>query len=175
MIPTSATSTPSPQPKSKSNTGAIAGGVVGGIIFLCALISIIILCLRHRRRTAPTPPRAELATTPALSPGGKPTAHNSPYTTSTHSPMVEAPSYSSHADHYNTPTPTSTSAYYHPASPHHSPYNATQPYYPPPPPAGAAHPHAKFQHVSHELPSSATPAPLEMPQLHSPVPKRGGY
>ncbi|KAF1364389.1 hypothetical protein EJ07DRAFT_99341 [Lizonia empirigonia] len=146
VIPASATATSSNQPKSKSNTGAIAGGVVGGIIALSALIGIIFFCLRHRRRNAPTEPtRAELANNPALDP-------NSPtYSNSMHSPMVEAPEYSTHADQY----PTST-------------------YYPPPP-SGAAHAHSKSQHVSHELPSSATPAAMEMPQLHSPVPKRVGY
>ncbi|KAE9409550.1 hypothetical protein BT96DRAFT_984612 [Gymnopus androsaceus JB14] len=53
-IPTGSTSTPTPTPvptpakKSHSDVGPIAGGVVGGVIFLC-LVAIVVIYLRRRR------------------------------------------------------------------------------------------------------------------------------
>lgn len=75
VIPTG-TGTPSDNKSGKTNVGAIAGGVVGGLAALIIILGLILLCL-HRRKKAlkanpsgrnktPSPPPAELAaTTPA--------------------------------------------------------------------------------------------------------------
>lgn len=44
--------------KSKSNTGAIAGGVVGGIAAILALLLLLFLCRRRRNRRRPSMSRA---------------------------------------------------------------------------------------------------------------------
>ncbi|KAJ6535551.1 hypothetical protein B0H19DRAFT_1080023 [Mycena capillaripes] len=53
----SATAPPS-KPKSKSKTGAIVGGVVGGLAFIAALGLIVLVLMRRRRTTASNTPGA---------------------------------------------------------------------------------------------------------------------
>ncbi|KAF2626381.1 hypothetical protein BU25DRAFT_432178 [Macroventuria anomochaeta] len=62
VIPTtSASATPSPK---KTNTGAIAGGAVGGAIVLIAVIAGVFFCLRRRRNTQGQSQPSELGGTP---------------------------------------------------------------------------------------------------------------
>ncbi|KAF2652473.1 hypothetical protein K491DRAFT_47074 [Lophiostoma macrostomum CBS 122681] len=71
-LPTS-TGQPSGSGKSKTNVGAIAGGVIGGLAALIAILSLILFCLHRRKKAlknkgpketaATSPPPAELAAT----------------------------------------------------------------------------------------------------------------
>jgi len=56
-------STTTPGSGSKSNTGAIAGGVVGGVVLACLISGLVFWCVKRQRRqrytlasTAPPPP-----------------------------------------------------------------------------------------------------------------------
>lgn len=169
VIPTTATATPQSGSKSDSHTGAIAGGVVGGVIGLAAIIGIIFLILRRRRKNKQTgaePSRAELAHNPAMGPNGPKTGGDySVQGGSMHSPMVEAPAYS--------PQGWNGEHHYQGLSPQQGGYSPSQPYYPPPPDPSQS-PAKHQQEVTHELPSTATPAISELPHFHSPAPKRAG-
>lgn len=171
-IPATAAPTPASHSKSDSHTGAIAGGVVGGVIGLAAIICIVILVLRRRRKSTQTgaePSRAELASNPATDPHTPKTGGAySTQASATQSPMVEAPAYSPQG--WNGEHQTN---YYQGLSPQQGGYSPAQPYYPPPldpSQAPAKHP----LDMTHELPTTATPAIAELPHLHSPAPKRPG-
>ncbi|KAF9692450.1 hypothetical protein EKO04_009691 [Ascochyta lentis] len=176
-----ATSIPKSRPKTKSNKGAIAGGVVGGVVGLAATIGMIFFCLRRRRHSKPVEPnRAELAHSPAVdpnSPAMKRGANQSINGNSMESPMVEAPAYSPQGF----PPPNLWSSE-HQANchqgipPQQRGYDIPQAYYPPPPePPQSASKHQNPQDVSHELPSTSTPAISELSHLRSPIPKRAGF
>jgi hypothetical protein len=142
---------------------------VGGVIGLAAIIGIIFLILRRRRKSKQTgaePSRAELAHTSAMGPTGPKTGGGySVQGGSMHSPMVEAPAYS--------PQGWNGEHHYQGLSPQQGGYSPSQPYYPPPPDPSQS-PAKHQQEVTHELPSTATPAISELPHIHSPAPKRAG-
>jgi hypothetical protein len=179
FIPATQTATPPSHSKSKSKTGAIAGGVVGGVVGLAAILAIVFLCLRRRRRkqAGPNPPelnRAELANNPAIDPHDPAMSQKNGANYSMHSPIAEAPAYSPQSS-----SPQNASGTYYELSPdsqntgdwpHQGGYGQSQPYYPPP-----ADP-SQFKHQSPqdarvELPGTATPAIAELPHIASPVPK----
>lgn len=144
---------------------------MGGVIGLAAIIGIIFLILRRRRKSKQAgaeSSRAELAHNPAMDPNRPKTGGDySVQVSSMHSPMVEAPAYSPQG--WNGEQQAN---YYQGLSPQQGGYSPSQPYYPPPPDPSQSP--AKHQDVTHELPSTGTPAISELPHLHSPAPKRAG-
>ena len=177
IIPSTSTASPTNQSKSKSNTGAIAGGVVGGVVGLAAILGLVFFCLRSRRRkqAGPESNRAELAHNPAIGPHSPTMSQHTGTNNSMYSPMVEAPAYSAQGSPPN-PWNGEQANYYQGVSPHQQAgYNQPQPYYPPPSdPSQSPSKHLSPLDVSHELPSTGTPAISELPHIQSPVPKRAG-
>jgi hypothetical protein len=179
FIPATETATPPSHSKSKSKTGAIAGGVVGGVVGLAAILGIVFLCLRRRRRkqAGPNPPepnRVELANDPAIDPHDPAMSQKNGANYSMHSPIAEAPAYSPQSS-----SPHNASGNYYELSPdsqntgdwpHQGSYSQAQPYYPPPTDPSQL----KFQNPQDarvELPGAGTPAIAELPHIVSPVPK----
>ncbi|KAG8956217.1 hypothetical protein FRC04_004293 [Tulasnella sp. 424] len=62
---------------SKSNVGAIVGGVIGGIVFIALVALASFFFIRHRRRQNEIPPSAAFATSGDLSGGGSSEKHHS--------------------------------------------------------------------------------------------------
>ncbi|KAJ8109048.1 hypothetical protein OPT61_g7738 [Boeremia exigua] len=188
-LPSSSSALVSPpsQPASKSNTGAIAGGVVGGVVALAGVIALAWFCLRRRRKqkqstspttdVAPTQPSKQhgvaekYVATPTTA--SYPSAFPSPHpNTSGYSPQASPPP-PSWSEHH------SPNTYYHESPPmqRHTwgshdmsiQYAHQQPYYPPP----QDHLQSSTKHAytaSAELPPNEV---LEMPEVRSPAPKKG--
>lgn len=191
-----------PATPSKTNVGAIAGGVVGGILVLISVLAFAVFCLRRRRRqnkvaepTLSTNPASQQHEMQAEKYVATPTTAS--YPSGFPSPNMHTPGYSPQ----NSPSPPSwsehhTSSTYHqdsPPMPQHVwtgwnqqrghdmgsqempiQHASQQPYYPPP--QDPSQSPAKYAHTaSVELPSIRSPAneASEMPELRSPVPKHG--
>ena len=149
-------------------------------VYSAVIIGIIFFYLRHKRRSRSRKPnRAELTHSPPVdpnSPAMKVGANDSVPGSSMHSPMVEAPAYSpqgfSPSNLWNSEQQAN---HYQGVSPYQNGHGQPQPYYPPPPePPQSAAKHQSPLEVSHELPSSGTPAISELPHPLSPIPKRAG-
>ncbi|KAG8935401.1 hypothetical protein FRC01_000007 [Tulasnella sp. 417] len=61
----------------KSNTGAIVGGVIGGLAFIAIVAAASFFYIRHRRRQNEIPPSAEFAVSGDLNGGGSSEKHHS--------------------------------------------------------------------------------------------------
>lgn len=107
---TSTFSSATPASSKKSNTGAIVGGAVGGVLGL-ALICVLIFFLMRRKKRNQTAGGGDLSTAP-ISPTHKEKTHETPYTPfSGHSPP---PTYSAPPDHvYQSIVPPSKNTYAH--------------------------------------------------------------
>ncbi|CAK7208700.1 hypothetical protein SBRCBS47491_000180 [Sporothrix bragantina] len=70
--PTPPTPTPTPAPKKSTNTGAIAGGVVGGVAGLALIGAAIFFILRHQRKNSAMTPAAGAPGAAGAAPGGAP-------------------------------------------------------------------------------------------------------
>ena len=186
-IPTSASSSsPSSaprQPSSKANTGAIAGGVVGGVVALIGIVALAWFCLRRQRRqkqaapSATTDPQTRTSQQHGAAEKFVATPTTTSYPSTFPSPHPHTPGYSPQA---SPPPPSwSDSTYYQgsPPMPQHTwgshdmpiQYASQQPYFPPPQePSQSPTKHSHTASV--ELPPNEV---LEMPEVRSPVPKRG--
>lgn len=185
---TSATSTSAPtsQPKNDNpNVGTIAGGTVGGVVALGALVAVVFFCLRRRRRkqTHNKPEQihnttSELegpgmaqkpATTYAVTDGGNrpisasPTPVYSPQALTQASPPPPPASWNGEHNYYQYPPPNNREWTYHsgPAYP--------QTYYPPPLEPSQGHQQMHQYHMSAELPSFRSPVSAELSDVRSPV------
>ncbi|KAJ4985569.1 cell wall anchored protein [Stagonosporopsis vannaccii] len=177
-IPATNTASPTSQPSSDSNTGAIAGGVVGGVVGLAAVVGVIFFCLRHRRRKQAESDPAELSQTSAIGPSSPGMAHKTgaPYSihgSSMHSPMAEAPAYTPQGSSPNSWNGEQANFYQGMSQTQQGAYDRPQPYYPPPPESAySPNKPQSPQDMTHELPSTGTPALSELPHIKSPMPKR---
>ncbi|KAH6616877.1 hypothetical protein C7974DRAFT_53559 [Boeremia exigua] len=183
-LPSSSTTSSSiPAPSSSStNTGAIAGGVVGGVLGLAGILALAWFCLRRRRKQkANDPPPATAMQAPPQHNGAEKfvaTSTTTSYPSTFPSPHPNASGYSPQA---SPPPPSwsehhSPSTYYHesPPMPQHTwgshdmpiQYANQQPYYSPPsdPSQSVKHSHT----ASVELPPNEV---LEMPEVRSPMPE----
>lgn len=168
------------QPASSGpNVGAIAGGTVGGVVALVALITIVLLCLRRRRRNK-APPHAQTEIDSnnkseldgfqksnvnyTASEGG--TVVSSMTSTTAYSPQASPP--------YGTNSWSGSQHYYRGSPPHQgdewahqAAYPHQQTYYPPPhdPSCSPKYPHE----ISVELPDVRSPANAELSDVRSPM------
>jgi hypothetical protein len=147
---------------------------VGGVLGLAAIIGIVFFWLRRRRtRQQPSQPtRAELSQNAAIDPHDPAGAYKTGASHSMVSPMVEAPAYSPQGWNSELGGYPGVSPQQHQGAFSHSPQ---QPYYPPPPDPSLSLGVKRDVNLTHEMPTSSTPAVSELPHLRSPVPKRAGY
>lgn len=196
----SSTATNEPeQPASKTNTGAIAGGVVGGVVALAGIIALAWFCLLRRRSqkqeeqsfahgpTAAATQQSDLA--PIQTDKYVATPTTTSYPSPFPSPHPQGPGYSPQA---SPPPPAwsehhTPSSYYQGSPPmsqhewtdwdqqrgysaHDMPIHfATQQQYYPPPSEQAQFPSKQAHMASVEAPANEI---LEMPEIRSPAPKR---
>lgn len=175
----SSTTVPAPPAPHHTDTGAIAGGIVGGAVVLIGCIALAIFCLRRQKQkrnptpsdhqTQPVPPMAEL-------PNSNPTAPHSPndmHKVQSNLSPATAYSYPSTSPHaapaplYRTPTSELPSDF--PYTPPDGPAWQPQPYYPPPAAHGwePSRDHTPPQYSSiHRSPQQLR---AEMPGVSSPV------
>jgi hypothetical protein len=181
---------PGQSTSSEPSVGAIAGGAVGGVVALVALISIVIVCLRRRKRSAAPHHQVELETTAKSELDGQ-QKHGTRYTTSEGGvpSMTSAPAYSAQASpSYGTNSWSGSQQYYQDSPPHqdgdwsHQPgFSHRQVYYPPPsdtsqPPqheSSAELPEVRSP-VNAELSNIQSPIHAELPDVKSPMPLRVG-
>lgn len=164
------------------NIGAIAGGTVGGVIALIALITIVLLCLRRRRskQAAPNQPDLDPNATPELD---APTASQKPFANYSVSDGITMPPSTTPTPAYSpqaSPPPASNSwtaeqHYYRGPPPHHggdwthqSGQTYRLPYYPPPPDSSTAK-QMDPRDISAELPEVRSPANGELADVRSPL------
>jgi hypothetical protein len=192
-IPQSSSPSRSPgqSESSEPSVGAIAGGAVGGVVALVALIAIVIVCLRRRKRSAAAPHhQLELETTAHSELDGQ-QKHGTRYTTSEGGvpSMTSAPAYTAQASpSHGTNSWTGSQQYYQDSPPHQDGDWNQQPcfshhrvYYPPPsdtsqPPkheSSAELPEVRSP-VNAELSNMQTPIHAELPDVKSPMPLRVG-
>jgi hypothetical protein len=192
-IPQSSPPSGSPGQSTSSgpNVGAIAGGAVGGVVALVALITIVTVCLRRRKRSAAAPHhQVELETTAKSELDGQ-QKHGTRYTTSEGGvpSMTSAPAYSAQASpSYGTNSWSGLQQYYQDSPPHQDGDWSQQPsfshrqvYYPPPsdtsqPPqheSSAELPEIRSP-VNAELSNVQSPTHAELPDVKSPMPLRVG-
>ncbi len=180
-------SLPSPPASKKTNTGAIAGGVVGGVAVLAGVVFLAWFCLRRRRKQKQvTPPATDVTQTQAPGQHGAAEKYVATPTTVSYpstypSPHTNTPGYSPQTSppppfwsEHGSPSPYYQSS---PPMPQHAwgshdmsiQYANQQPFYPPPPdPSQSPTKHAYMD--SAELPPNEV---LEMPEVRSPAPKKG--
>lgn len=194
----SASASTSQQASSGPNVGAIAGGTVGGVIALVAIIAVMFLCLRIRRRQQgkhsqpeelDSNPTAELGSTAmtqkpavdyAVSEGG--TLCPSSTTTPAYSPQASPPppSMSWHGEQVYQQSPPLQAGEWT----HSSVHSYSQTYYPPPPDPSQPPKQLSPLQLSAELPGIQSPISAELsevrsptnaelPELGSPIPVRG--
>ncbi|KAA8612589.1 hypothetical protein PtrV1_13158 [Pyrenophora tritici-repentis] len=163
-----------PSSKSSSNVGAIAGGAVGGAVFLIAIIALA-LYLRSRRKLAK----------PITNTAHNSTAQDNRFSTAGEKHFSMSKSSTMYSPHpQGSPRPPSELHGYGTGQQHHSPgsewiqplpfaheYETQQTYYPPPrdPLHSPSSPHSN----SAELPIANTPGPSELSAVRSPQPTRG--
>lgn len=177
----------------KPNVGAIVGGVVGGVVALIAIIALVFLCLRSRRRTSDGQAQsADSNNNKGNDPHGPDRARKSVASfsasqgTTLYSPHPQSPSWSAQG---SPPPPAAQPSHgmkpaadpYYRASPpsqhqisddwgQPGEYVYHQTYYPPALDPSQSHMHAQ----SVEMPSVRSPANVsEMPELERPIPLGG--
>ena len=148
------------------NVGAIAGGVVGGVIALIALIAVVLLCLRrrHRKQATHNQPEMDNTTTPELGGPNMAQKHITNYSVSDSSTA-----YSPQASSPPGTNSWSGSQHYYQGSPPHQGGEWTQAYYPPPPEPSIPSKRLSPLEVSAELPDVRSPANAELSEVRSPV------
>lgn len=148
------------------------------MVGLATIVGIIFFCLRRRRRRQAESTPAELAHTSAIDPNSpaiiqKTGVPYSVHSSSMHSPMAEAPAYTPQSSSPNSWNGEQANIYQGMSQVQQSGYSQPQPYYPPPPdPAYSPSKPQSPQFMTHELPSTGTPALSELPHIKSPMPKR---
>lgn len=187
FIPATATGGSSPSSGSHTDVGAIAGGAVGGVVFLVCVAALVFFWLRRRknRKLAPDNPHDGPADSVAELPNSGPISPHSPYD-SVNKPamsmtsgqeMAAARQYPSYSPQGSPPprsgTPRSDNDHAFPLHQPSVPVWQPQPYYPPPQPLRSEllqqyyappqqdHSYSPPRRGEVEMPSVRSPAPVE--------------
>lgn len=179
LIPESSSSSEPPRQSKSSgpSVGAIAGVTVGSVVALIALITIMLFCLRRRKRGATVPQnQSELdTTTKSELDGWQKTGALYTVSESGTSSMASAPAYSPQASPFHGTNSWNGSHQYYQSSPPHqngdwnrqSALPHQQVYYPPPP--NPSQPPKHPSEISAELPGARSPANAELSNVKSPT------
>ena len=175
--PSSSSGSPGQSTSSEPNVGAIAGGTVGGVVALVALIAIVIFCLRRRKRSAAAPhhqleldtaAKSELdgqqkhGTRYAISPGGVPSMSSAPAYSPQGSPSYGTNSWNGSQQYYQDSPPHQDGSWNHQTA-----FSHQQVYYPPP--SEASQPPKHLHESSAELPEVRSPINAELSNIQSPT------
>ncbi|KAF2636065.1 hypothetical protein P280DRAFT_493390 [Massarina eburnea CBS 473.64] len=166
-VPTGTANPSSSGSPEKTNIGAIAGGAVGGLVGLIAILSLVLLCLHRRKkgvkqkeRVHSSPPPAELAATPL--PVELPSPGVAKYMSIQQQPSSpgQHPAYNSL--HSRSPSDDYSMASPYPQNPQNYPPSSPSTTGPPPLSYNSpSYPHETYQQHSGYAPISEYPIPYD--------------